>query len=74
MGLQPFSLKTLYTILILFAIYGVSIFLPLSGILYLDILWKTFFVLAIYIPLLLVLELSEDINNIVADLRKRLGV
>ena len=74
MGLQPFSLKTLYTILILFAIYGVSIFLPLSGILYLDILWKTFFVLAIYIPLLLVLELSEDINKIVADLRKRLGV
>ena len=74
MGLQPFSLKTLYTVLILLAIYGVSIYLPLSGILYIDILWKTFVVLAIYIPLLLALELSEDINKIVADLRKRLGV
>ena len=74
MGLQPFSLKTLYTILILLAVYGISIYLPLSGNLYLDIVWKTFVVLAIFIPLLLTLELSEDINEMVADLRKRLGV
>tara|TARA_B110000444_G_C18813008_1_gene583636 strand:- start:119 stop:1579 length:1461 start_codon:yes stop_codon:yes gene_type:complete len=73
MGLQPFSLKTLYTILILLAVYGISIYLPLSGNLYLDIVWKTFVVLAIFIPLLLTLELSEDINKIVNDVRKRFG-
>ena len=51
MNLQPFSLKTLYTVLILIAIYGVSLYLPLSGNLYLDIVWKTFVVFAIFIPL-----------------------
>ena len=74
MGLQPFTLKTLYTILILLAIYGVSIYLPLSGNLYLDVVWKAFIVVAIFIPLLLWLELSEDINKIVSDVRKRLGL
>jgi len=72
MNLQPFSLKTLYTILILIAIYGVSLYLPLSGNLYLDIVWKTFVVVLIFIPLLLSLELSADINKLVFDLRKRL--
>ena len=74
MNLQPFSLKTLFTVLILIAIYGVSLYLPLSGNLYLDIVWKTFFVVAIFIPLLLSLELSEDINKLVVDVRKRLGL
>jgi O-antigen/teichoic acid export membrane protein len=74
MNLQPFSLKTLYTILILIAIYGISLYLPLSGNLYLDVVWKTFVVVAIFIPLLLSLELSEDINKLVVDVRKRLGI
>jgi len=74
MGIQPFSFKTLYTILLLLAAYGISIYLPLSGNLYIDIVWKTFVVIAIFIPLLLRFELSEDINEIVIDVRKRLGV
>jgi len=74
MNLQPFSLKTLYTFLILIAIYGVSLCLPLSGNLYLDIVWKTFVVVALFIPLLLYLELSVDINKLVIDVRKRLGI
>ena len=72
MNLQPFSLKTLYAILILTAIYGVTLYLPLSGNLYLDIVWKTFVVVVIFTPLLLSLELSADINKLVFDLRKRL--
>ena len=74
MGLQPFSLKTLYTVLILLGVYGISIYLPLSGNLYIDIIWKIFVVVTIFIPLLLALELSEDINKMVIDIRKRLGV
>ena len=74
MNLQPFSLKTLYTVLILIALYGVSLCLPLIGNLYLDVIWKTFVVVAIFIPLLLSLELSEDINKLVVDVRKRLGI
>jgi len=71
MGLQPFSLKTLYTVLILLGVYGISIYLPLSGNLYVDIIWKTFVVVVIFIPLLLSLELSEDINKLIIELRKR---
>jgi len=74
MGIQPFSFKTLHTILLLLAVYGISIYLPLSGNLYIDIVWKTFVVIAIFIPLLLRFKLSEDINKIVIDIRKRLGV
>ena len=74
MGLQPFTLKTLYTVLILLIIYGISICLPLSGNLYIDVVWKTFVVVVIFISLLLRLELSEDINKIVIDVRKRLGI
>ena len=74
MGLQPFSLKTLYTVLILLGVYGISIYLPLSGNLYVDIIWKTLVVLTIFIPVLLILELSEDINKMVVDIRKRLGI
>lgn len=74
MGLQPFSLKTLYTVLILLGVYGISICLPLSGNLYVDIIWKTFVVVAIFITLLLALELSEEINKMVIDIRKRLGI
>jgi hypothetical protein len=48
--------------------------LPLSGNLYLDIVWKTFVVVAIFISLLLSLELSDDINKLVVDVRKRLGI
>jgi len=45
--------------------------LPLSGNLYVDIIWKTFVVVVIFIPLLLSLELSEDINKLIIELRKR---
>ena len=74
MDLQPFSLKTIYTVLILIALYGISIYLPLSGNLYLDVVWKSFVVFVIFIPLLLFFELSEDINKLVVDFRKRLRI
>lgn len=73
MGIHPFSKKTLYTVIIFLFIYLISTFIPLCGNLYLDVVWKTFIVIAIFIPLLLRLELSQDINEIVFDIRKRLG-
>ena len=74
MGIQPFSLKSVYTILIFLIIYILISYLPLSGNIFIDIVWKSFIVLGIFIPLLLKLELSEDINKIVSDIRKRLGI
>ena len=73
MGIQPFSLKSVYTILIFLIIYILISYLPLSGNIFIDIVWKSFIVLGIFIPLLLKLELSEDINKIVSDTRKRMS-
>jgi len=74
MKMHPFSFKTIYTVIILFAIYLLVTFLPLSGNVYFDIFWKSFFVIMVFIPLMLALKLSEDINKIVAETKKRLGV
>ena len=67
MGLQPFTIKTLITFLILVLIYNIIIYLPLSGNMYIDVIWKMFIVFLFFIPLLFTLELSEDINKIIID-------
>ena len=74
MGLQPFTIKTLITFLILVLIYNIIIYLPLSGNMYIDVIWKMFIVFLFFIPLLFTLELSEDINKIIIDFRKKVGI
>lgn len=71
MDMQPFSAQTIYTIIILLAIYLVVDLLPLNGNVYVDIIWKSILVIAIFTPLMLALKLSEDIILIVKGLRKR---
>jgi O-antigen/teichoic acid export membrane protein len=73
MNMQPFSVQTIYTILILFAIYLLVGLLPLNGNVYVDILWKSIFVITVFTPLMLAFKLSEDMNKIVADIKKQLG-
>ena len=73
MKMHPFNIKTIYTIIILCVIYLLSTFLPLTGNVYFDIFWKSTFVIIIFTPLLVVLNLSEDINKIVFETKKRLG-
>ena len=73
MKMHPFSFKTIYTIILLSAIALIVGFLPLSGNVYVDVIWKSFFVLIVFIPLMLYLKLSEDINKIVIDIKKRIG-
>lgn len=74
MNIQPFTIKTFYTILVLGFIYFITLYLPLSGNLYLDVIWKTFVVISIFTFTLLSLNLSEDITKIVADIRKGLDI
>jgi len=71
MKMHPFSIKTIYTVIILFAIYSLVIFLPLSGIVYFDIIWKSVVVFVIFIPAVLYFNLSEDITLLIKDLRNR---
>ena len=69
MRMQPFTLKTIYTVFILFVIYLLVTYLPLSGIVYFDIIWKSIVVFVIFIPAVLFFNLSEDITLLIKDLR-----
>ena len=72
MNMHPFSLRTMYTVLLLLGIYLLLYSLPGSGYAFLDIVWKSLLVLIIFIPSVLYLNLSEDINNTIIDARKNL--
>jgi len=71
MKMHPFSIKTIYTVIILFAIYLLATFLPLSGNVYFDIFWKSVLIIMMYIPAVLYFNLSEDINKLIIEVRKR---
>ena len=74
MGLQPFTIKTFFTFLVLVIIYVIISYLPLSGNMYFDVIWKMFVVFLFFLPLLFSLKLSEDINKIIVDFRKKVGI
>ena len=40
MGLQPFTIKTLLTFIVLILIYAIIIYLPLTGNMYVDVIVK----------------------------------
>jgi O-antigen/teichoic acid export membrane protein len=71
MNMYPFSLKTIYTFLLLFGIYFLLYFFPNSGKAFLDIIWRSLAVLIIFIPLGYYLNLSEDINKFIIEIRKK---
>ena len=71
MKMHPFSLKTIYTVIILCVIYFLVNFLPLSGNVYFDIFWKSVLIIMMYIPAVLYFNLSEDINKLIIEVRKR---
>ena len=72
MNMHPFSLNTLKTIIVLLVIYYLHQYLPKFSILLLDIFWKSSLTIIIYIPLVLILNLSDDITAIVKELRGRI--
>lgn len=71
MKMHPFSLNSLKTIIVLFTIYYLLQYLPKTSIVLLDIFWKSSITIIIYIPLVLWLNLSEDLTAIVNDMKGR---
>lgn len=71
MKMHPFSLKTIYTVIILCVIYFLVNFLPLSGNVYFDIFWKSVLIIMMYIPAVLYFNLSEDITLMIKELKNR---
>ena len=71
MGMQPFGLNTLKTIILLFGLFVAMNELPNTTNAFLDILWKSILALALYIPTVLYLNLSEDISAIIRELKNK---
>jgi O-antigen/teichoic acid export membrane protein len=71
MNMQPFSLKTIYTILFLFIQYIILCYLPNSIYPLFDIIWKSLIVFIISIPSILYFDFSEDISSFIKDLKAR---
>jgi len=74
MNMHPFSLQTLKTILLLFVVYFLLGLLPNTNYAFADIIWKSILVFSIFIPTVLYLNLSEDINKIRDDIKSRFNL
>ena len=70
-GMHPFSFNTIKTILLLIGLFVVMNYLPNTENDFVDILWRSVLVLVIYIPLVLYLNLSEDISAIIKELKAK---
>ena len=68
MNMHPFSLQSIYTILLLLGIYFIISFIPNFGYAFLDIICKSIAVFVLFIPSLIYLNLSEDINKTIIEL------
>jgi O-antigen/teichoic acid export membrane protein len=69
MNMHPFSLRTIKTILLLFAIFFTLDFLPNSNYRFVDIIWKSIVVFILFIPSVLYFNLSEDITLFIKDFK-----
>ena len=72
MGIQPFSIKTLYTVFLLSIIYYLSFYIPVTENVYFNFLWRSFCVLLLFIPAMYLLNLSKDINQVILDITKKI--
>ena len=69
MNMHPFSLQTIYTVLLLFVMYFLLDLLPNTSYAFADIIWKSGVVLMISLPAVFYLNLSKDISSLVKELR-----
>jgi len=74
MGMHPFNIKTLYTIILLFSTLFIVGYMPITSNIFIDIILRSLLVLILFVPLMLWLKLSEDINKIIVDVRKQFGL
>ena len=70
MNMHPFSLQTIYTVLLLFGIYLILSFLPDSGYAFLDIIWKSSAIFILSLTSVFYLNLSDDICKSIIEVRK----
>jgi hypothetical protein len=72
MRIQPFSIKTFYTVFLLLGIYYLSFYIPLIENVYFNLLWRSFYILLFFIPGMYWLNLSKDINQAILEITKKI--
>ena len=73
MNMHPFSLQTIKTILLLFVMFFALDFLPNSSYAFVDIIWKSIVVFILFISAIMYFKLSEDINEVIIEVRKKIS-
>ncbi|CAN5292972.1 flippase [soil metagenome] len=76
--IQPFTIQTLYCLIIGVIVLAVNYVIPRWGFWPVDLLIRSTIAVVIYVPLLLFFKISPDINDLVAKMlaeaRKRVGM
>jgi len=70
--IHPFSINTIKTILLLLGVYLIISKINLNFNLYFDIILKSGIILLVFIPLIYIMQISEDINNLILISIKRI--
>jgi O-antigen/teichoic acid export membrane protein len=73
-GIQPFTFQTFKAVALIILTYYIVNIIPFSDNIFYAILLRSGLILLIFLPLMLLLHISEDINKLVVDIRKRLGI
>ena len=73
MDIHPFSLQTIKTILLISVIFFTLDYLPNSSYALVDIIWRSVVVFILFIPAVLYFNLSEDINKLIIEVRKKIS-
>jgi len=73
LGIQPFTFQTIKAAALIILTYYIVNIIPFSDNIFYAILSRFGLISLIFLPLMLLLHISEDINKIVIDIKKRLG-
>ena len=72
--MQPYTMKTFLTVIIGFSAFFLTGLLPEIENPIFSILLQSIVVLCIYIPLIVVCKISEDINDLADKVSRKIGV
>ena len=72
-GIQPFTFQTFKALALIILTYYIVNIIPFSDNIFYAILLRSGLILLIFLPLMLLFHISEDINELVIDIRKRFG-
>jgi len=72
-GFDPFSWQSAVTLLLGIISYGAGTLLPVQDKLLVDILFRSAIIVAVYVPIALMLNLSEDLMQFLLALKKRIS-